>query len=81
MATCVISATVPKVVPAGKETSWDDSQRSLVQRAQRGDEQAFADLFPGTIPNAALSNARSAATSKLLLISFKCIRSACIRCV
>ena len=45
MATCVISATVPKVVPAGKETSWDDSQRSLVQRAQHGDEQAFADLF------------------------------------
>ncbi len=45
MATCVISATVSKVVPAGKEASWGDSQRTLVQRAQRGDEQAFAALF------------------------------------
>ncbi len=45
MATCVISATEPKVVPAGREAGWDDSQRSLVQRAQHGDEQAFAALF------------------------------------
>src|SRR6266481_9334348 len=45
VATCVISATVSKVVPAGKEASWGDSQRSLVQRAQCGDEQAFAALF------------------------------------
>jgi len=45
VATCVISATEPKVVPAGREAGWDDSQRSLVQRAQHGDEQAFAALF------------------------------------
>jgi len=45
VATCAISPTAPKVVPAEKQPSWDDSQRSLVERAQRGDEQAFADLF------------------------------------
>jgi RNA polymerase sigma-70 factor, ECF subfamily len=45
VATCAIFQTAPKVVPAEKQPSWDDSQRSLVQRAQRGDEQAFADLF------------------------------------
>jgi RNA polymerase sigma-70 factor (ECF subfamily) len=36
---------VPKLVPAEKQPNWDSSQRSLVQRAQRGDEQAFAALF------------------------------------
>jgi RNA polymerase sigma-70 factor (ECF subfamily) len=45
MATCVISATLPNVVPVEQKPTWDDSQRSLVLRAQRGDEQAFADLF------------------------------------
>ena len=52
MATCAISATatnvVPNVVsgvPAKKQVGWDDSQRTLVQRAQEGDEQAFATLF------------------------------------
>ncbi len=33
------------------------------------------------IPNAASSNARKRATSKPLLLFFKCIRSAFIRCV
>ena len=45
MATCVISATASEVVPAKKQANWDNSQRSLVQRAQNGDEQAFATLF------------------------------------
>ena len=45
MATCVISATAPRAVPAEKQPSWDDSQRSLVRRAQQGDEEAFAALF------------------------------------
>jgi RNA polymerase sigma-70 factor (ECF subfamily) len=39
---------VPNVVsgvPAKKQVGWDDSQRTLVQRAQEGDEQAFATLF------------------------------------
>jgi len=45
VATSVISATVPNVVPAEKRAGWNDSQRSVVQRAQRGDEQAFAALF------------------------------------
>jgi RNA polymerase sigma-70 factor (ECF subfamily) len=52
VATCVISATatnvVPNVVsdiPAKKQSCWDVSQRTLVQRAQEGDEQAFATLF------------------------------------
>lgn len=45
MATCVIPATAPSVAPTEKQPVWDDSQRSLVQRAQSGDEQAFAALF------------------------------------
>jgi len=45
MATCVISATAANVIPAQRELHCDDSERSLVQRAQRGDEQAFSTLF------------------------------------
>jgi RNA polymerase sigma-70 factor (ECF subfamily) len=45
VATCVISATATNVIPARKELSSDNSERSLVQRAQGGDEQAFATLF------------------------------------
>lgn len=51
MATCVITATasnvnpVVNVVPVGDANHPDNSERSLVQRAQRGDEQAFATLF------------------------------------
>ncbi len=45
MATCVISATASSVIPTRQEVSRDDSERSLVQRAQNGDEQAFATLF------------------------------------
>ena len=45
MATCVISATGSNVIPARPEVGRDDSERSLVQRAQSGDEQAFATLF------------------------------------
>jgi RNA polymerase sigma-70 factor, ECF subfamily len=45
VATCVISATATNVIPARLEVGRDDSERSLVQRAQRGDEQAFATLF------------------------------------
>src|SRR5713101_4690267 len=33
------------VLPVGNENHPDNSERSLVQRAQRGDEQAFAALF------------------------------------
>jgi RNA polymerase sigma-70 factor (ECF subfamily) len=35
------------VIPAGDETNRPESERSLVQRAQAGDEQAFAMLFQG----------------------------------
>ena len=45
MATCVISATASNVIPARPEVGRDESERSLVQRAQSGDEQAFATLF------------------------------------
>src|ERR1700691_50668 len=46
VATCVISATAAAdVIPAKEITKRDDSERSLVQRAQRGDEHAFAKLF------------------------------------
>jgi RNA polymerase sigma-70 factor, ECF subfamily len=50
VATGSISATpmnVPpaSVIPLGAENQRDDSEGTLVQRAQRGDEQAFATLF------------------------------------
>ena len=45
MATCVISATETNLIPASNETKRPESERSLVQRAQKGDEQAFAALF------------------------------------
>jgi len=45
VATCVISATETDLIPARTEALRDDSERSLVQRAQRGDQEAFATLF------------------------------------
>jgi len=45
VATCVISATASNVIPVREQTNRDD-ERSLVQRAQSGDEQAFATLLP-----------------------------------
>lgn len=45
MATCAISATEANVIPATGTKGRDDSQLSLVRRAQSGDEQAFATLF------------------------------------
>src|ERR1700704_1409489 len=46
----MISATATNVspvnvLPIGEENQQDNSERSLVQRAQRGDEAAFATLF------------------------------------
>src|ERR1700721_1856385 len=45
MATCVISATTSNLIPVRGAAERNDSERSLVRRAQRGDEQAFATLF------------------------------------
>ena len=45
MATCVISAIAGNAVLDKESTRGNESERSLVQRAQRGDEQAFATLF------------------------------------
>jgi RNA polymerase sigma-70 factor (ECF subfamily) len=45
VATCVISATATNAIPAKETTGRNESERGLVQRAQRGDEQAFATLF------------------------------------
>jgi RNA polymerase sigma-70 factor (ECF subfamily) len=45
VATCVISAAASDLIPARVETKKDDSERSLVQRAQQGDQEAFAMLF------------------------------------
>jgi RNA polymerase sigma-70 factor, ECF subfamily len=45
VATCVISATTPNVIPASNEPPRTESERSLVQRARSGDEEAFAALF------------------------------------
>jgi RNA polymerase sigma-70 factor (ECF subfamily) len=44
VATCVISVTGPHAAPI-KASDRGESERSLVQRAQHGDEQAFATLF------------------------------------
>jgi RNA polymerase sigma-70 factor (ECF subfamily) len=45
VATCVISATAPDLLAVRTETQRDDSERGLVQRAQCGDQEAFATLF------------------------------------
>jgi RNA polymerase sigma-70 factor, ECF subfamily len=45
VATFVISSTAANLIPAQKEAKRDNSERSLVQRAQRGDEHAFGALF------------------------------------
>jgi RNA polymerase sigma-70 factor (ECF subfamily) len=50
VATCVISATANDVLPndavsVEKEIGRDQPELTLVQRAQRGDEEAFATLF------------------------------------
>ena len=50
MATCAIAATPTNVspvnvLPIGEENQQDNSEGSLVQRAQCGDEAAFATLF------------------------------------
>ena len=45
MATCVISTPATNAIPAKEVTKRDESESSLVERAQRGDEQAFATLF------------------------------------
>jgi RNA polymerase sigma-70 factor (ECF subfamily) len=45
VATCVISAIAINAVPDKESTKGNESERSLVQRAQRGDEEAFAALF------------------------------------
>lgn len=47
MATCVNSATATNLIPfrpVRDEAGRDNSQRGLVQRAQRGDEQAFRNM-------------------------------------
>jgi RNA polymerase sigma-70 factor (ECF subfamily) len=45
VATCVISATEVNLIPGKPEAHRDETEHSLVQRAQRGDEHAFAKLF------------------------------------
>jgi RNA polymerase sigma-70 factor, ECF subfamily len=45
MATCVISSVATNVLPVKAEVKRENTERSLVQRAQGGDEQAFATLF------------------------------------
>lgn len=50
MATCLVSATAINVLPLSvvqrrDQSQRDDSESSLVRRAQTGDEQAFATLY------------------------------------
>jgi RNA polymerase sigma-70 factor (ECF subfamily) len=45
VATCVISATAVNLIPGKPEAHRDETEHDLVQRAQCGDEHAFAKLF------------------------------------
>lgn len=45
MATCAIPSTAPNLTTVEKSVRWDKPERGLIQRAQGGDEQAFAELF------------------------------------
>jgi RNA polymerase sigma-70 factor (ECF subfamily) len=45
VATCVISATDANVIPPARSKGRDESQLSLVRRAQAGDDEAFGTLF------------------------------------
>jgi len=45
VATCAISATAANLIPGKPEAHRDETEHSLVQRAQSGDEHAFAKLF------------------------------------
>lgn len=45
MATCVISSSTTNLIPAETNKHVERPDRSLVQRAQEGDEEAFATLF------------------------------------
>jgi RNA polymerase sigma-70 factor (ECF subfamily) len=47
VATCALSATPTNVFPVSNESNRPESEPSLVQRAQRGDEEAFATLYQG----------------------------------
>jgi RNA polymerase sigma-70 factor (ECF subfamily) len=45
MTTCAMFTTAMDVIPAEQEVRRRDAERSLVQRAQGGDEQAFSTLY------------------------------------
>lgn len=45
MATCVMTSIAPNVTRVEKAARWDKPECGLIQRAQSGDEQAFAELF------------------------------------
>jgi RNA polymerase sigma-70 factor, ECF subfamily len=45
MASCAMTSIAPNVSPVEKAVRLDKPERSLIQRAQSGDEEAFAELF------------------------------------
>ena len=45
MATCAVSATATNAISTKEAAKRHACERSLIERAQRGDEQAFATLF------------------------------------
>lgn len=45
MATCAMTSIAPQAAPIEKAVRWDKPERNLIQRAQSGDEEAFAELF------------------------------------
>lgn len=45
MATCAIPSTTTNLIPADTKRNHDRPERSLVQRAQDGDEDAFGTLY------------------------------------
>lgn len=88
MATWAISATVPNVNPAdailpSAEQTRNHSERGLVQRAQVGDEQAFAtlyDLHKKRVHSVCLQMTRHEAdaediTQEVFLLAFRNVKS------
>jgi RNA polymerase sigma-70 factor, ECF subfamily len=83
VATCAISATATDLIPNREEVDPHKSERSLVLRAQQGDEQAFAALFEThkkRVYSVCLLMTRDIAeaedlTQEAFLQVFRCLRS------
>jgi RNA polymerase sigma-70 factor, ECF subfamily len=83
VATCAIPATATNLIPSRDVADQPNSERSLVLRAQQGDEQAFAALFEThkkRVYSVCLLMTRDIAeaedlTQEAFLQVFRCLRS------